>query len=65
MPTCQAKRKKRCNYFYFVVNSCCLTSYAKLAWAVCPKSLMFSYLEESIGTLRFTLIFFANSIALA
>jgi len=40
-------------------------SYAKRAWAVCPKSLMFSYLEERIGELNFTLRFLAISIALA
>lgn len=52
MPTCQAKRKKRCNYFHFVVSRCIATSCAKRAWAVCPKLLMFKGLgRDSIHDL--------------
>ncbi len=53
------------NFFYFVVSRCGSTSCAIRAWAVCPKLLMFSYLEERIGDLHFTLRFLAISIAFA
>ena len=60
--------KKFCFFekkFLFVVKRWYSTSCAICAWAVCPKSLIFSYLEERIGTLRFALISLANAMALA
>jgi len=60
--------KKFCFFekkFLFVVKRWYSTSCAICAWAVCPKSLMCSYLEERIGTLRFALISLANAMALA
>jgi len=65
MEQSQAFFKKRLIIFTFVVSRWLSRSYAKTARAVCPKSLTFSYLEESIGELYFTLNLLAISIAWA
>ena len=53
------------DFFYFVVSRCGSTSCTICAWAVCPKSLMFNYLHDSMPTFFDLLSRLAISIALA